>query len=109
MAKKSRTKGISYEREIVNALAAEGINAERVPLSGGMGGSFGSQDVQLSINGEIVQFECKRRAGGFKMLYRWMDDADGLFLRADREQTLVVIPFETFAELVKRCAMGFRT
>jgi Holliday junction resolvase len=40
--KHSRNKGAAYEREIVNCLKDNGIEAERVPLSGAMKGNYGN-------------------------------------------------------------------
>jgi Holliday junction resolvase len=57
--KHSRNKGAAYEREIVNYLKDNGIEAERVPLSGAMKGNYGG-DIKL---GPVLRYigECKRR------------------------------------------------
>lgn len=100
MGKRSRDKGLGYERECVNAFLEAGISAERVPLSGAAGGSY-TGDVSAAITGRDRLFEAKRRASGFAMLYRWLGTNYGLLLRADRETGLVVLRQSDFLELVK--------
>ena len=98
MGKRQRDKGARFERECVNALKAQGLDACRVPLSGAMGGQFAG-DVLIPLNGQDLQFECKSRAGGFKQIYDWLLFNNGLFLKADRKPILVV---QTLDEWVRR-------
>jgi hypothetical protein len=86
MGKKSRDKGYRLEHELVLKLNEMGFNAERVPLSGGAGGSFTGD---LIINGKKA--EVKGRATGFKEIYKWIEPVDYLFIRADRQSWLVVM------------------
>jgi hypothetical protein len=86
MGKKSRDKGYRLEHELVLKLNEMGFNAERVPLSGGAGGSFTGD---LIINGKKA--EVKGRATGFKEIYKWLEPVDFLFIRADRQEWLVVM------------------
>jgi len=97
MGKKSRTKGQTFEREVVNAMKAAGFDAERVPLSGAAKGSFGN-DVRICG----LEMECKIRANGFKELYAWIerDAADGLVIRADRKPRLYVLSEASFMALL---------
>jgi hypothetical protein len=87
---KSRRKGMRREREF-----AELVGGERVPLSGAAGGKFG-QDVELPNGWRI---EVKSRANGFNLIYRWLEGADGLALKADYKDWLVVLPIGKFLEL----------
>lgn len=94
----SRDKGQRNERLFVADAQAAGLDAERIPLSGAMKGSYAG-DVRVSgYLGEV-----KVRADGFKTIYDWLnhDGADFLALRADRKPWLVVVPFELFTKLVK--------
>jgi hypothetical protein len=93
MGKKSRDKGYRLEHELVLKLNEMGFNAERVPLSGGAGGSFTGD---LIINGKKA--EVKGRATGFKEIYKWIEPVDYLFIRADRQSWLVVIRLQDFAK-----------
>ena len=85
MGKKSKDKGYRLEHELVEKLKELGIQAERIPLSGAGGGSFIGD---LIVEGKIA--EVKVRGDGFKSLYKWMEDRDILFIRADRREWLVI-------------------
>lgn len=98
MGKKSRDKGNRFERECVNRLQSLGIGAERVPLSGAAGGSFGS-DLIVPVQGRDRKIECKKRADGFAQLYTWIEGNYGLFVSRDRSETLVVLRLSDFVSL----------
>ncbi|MBC7320467.1 hypothetical protein H5T89_07455 [bacterium] len=84
MGIKSKRKGYRLERELANELRELGFEAERVPLSGASGSFTGD----ILINGKRA--EVKGRANGFKNLYKWLEDRDLLFVRADRREWLVI-------------------
>ena len=94
----SKDKGNRVEREIVKRHLAAGIEAERVPLSGAVGGSFGG-DVRVGD----LRAEVKARASGegFRLLERWLGDNDLLFLRRDRAEPLVVMEWETYTRIMR--------
>lgn len=103
MGKSQRDKGARFEREIVNKLKDQLIPAERVPLSGACGGKF-KDDIYAeipSLKEEQWSFECKKRGDGFKQIYDWIDGSDGLFISADRKETLVVLSFNQFCRLAR--------
>jgi len=97
VGKRSRDKGRRNEQQIVNLLKDAGIEAERVPLSGACGGSFSGDIV---IDGE--RYEAKIRATGFRQIYEYLGDHDGLFLRADRQELLIVLRAADWIELRRR-------
>jgi Holliday junction resolvase len=99
--RKSRDKGLRIEREVVHAFQARGIAAERIPLSGAAGGRF-SADVSLPILGADKRAEVKCKAEGFRELYRWLEGADLLVVRADRQSLLAVVPMELFLDIVSQ-------
>lgn len=103
MGRMSKRKGSRIEREIVNRHREAGIPAERVPLSGAAGGSFGG-DVVIA---DELRAEVKARAGGkgFKTLEGWLGTNDALFLRRDRAAPLVLLPWSTWERLAAR-ALG---
>lgn len=101
MAKASRDKGQREERKIVHLFQEAGIGAERIPLSGSAGGSFGG-DVTLPVAGVDRKFEAKVRANGFVQLYDWLGANYGLFVRSDRNPSLVVLRTADFIDLIKR-------
>jgi len=104
---RQKDKGSRFERECVNVLKANGIEAKRVPLSGAAEGFKGdiifSQTVPDEGNGYEVPWrgECKHRADGFKQIYGWIVDNDCLFLKADRRETLVVLRLDKFVDLIE--------
>lgn len=100
MGKPSRDKGARIEREIVQLHRALGLDAERVPLSGASGGTFAGDVI---IEG-VGKAEVKARAsgGGFVQLERWLAQHDALFLRRDRADPLVLLPWSTWARLISR-------
>jgi len=85
LGRKSKDKGYRLEHELVEKLKELGMNAERIPLSGRLGGSFSND---LIVNGK--RGEVKGRANGFKSLYKWLDGVDILFVRADNREWLVI-------------------
>jgi hypothetical protein len=105
MGKSQRDKGARYEREIVNLFRSIGMDASRVPLSG-MGHE---KKESAEFAGDIVlpwlrgreKFEAKKRGsgGGFALIYRWLSRHKGLFIGADRVESLVVLRLSDFVEL----------
>jgi len=93
----SRQKGDRFERECVNVLNASGIFTERVPLSGAAGGSF-SGDLEVILGGKRRKVECKMRKRAWKDLYAWLQENYALFIRANQEQSLVVLRLSDFID-----------
>ena len=98
MGRASREKGNRTERAIVRLFQERGFAAERVPLSGAARGRFGG-DVSVPVLGIDRRVEVKCRANGFRELYKWLDGADLLIVRADRRELLVVIPLNLAVEI----------
>ena len=98
--KHSRNKGAVYEREIVNYLKDNGIEAERVPLSGAMKGNYGG-DIKL---GPVLGYigECKRTKKRLTHIYKALeqDNADFLFARDDGKETVAVMRMETLISIL---------
>ncbi len=101
MGKASRDKGARFEREIVHWFLDQNIPAERVPLSGAAKGSYAA-DIRF---GPVLGWtgECKRFSTGLGKLYDAIaqDDADVVFARADRKETLVCMTLDTFQALLE--------
>ena len=94
--KASRDKGANFEREVVNWHKDRNVEAERMPLSGAVKGNY-SGDLKIGPQQALLA-ECKRRARAWQDLYDALDqdNSDMLFIRKDRERTLVVLPLETY-------------
>ena len=95
--KAPKRKGDGYEREVVRAHIALGVDAFKTPLSGALGGRYAG-DIQLAG----MKAECKRRRKNFSSLYAALDQqgADLLFVRDDQKPTLVVLPWTTWALVI---------
>lgn len=105
--RRHRQKGDRVEREIVERHSAMGIHAERYPLSGAsrFRGSGHDVDIYLFGTGEApIKAEVKTRkdGAGFVTLENWIGEYDALFLRKDRAEPIVVVPWRVWAQLVER-------
>ncbi len=112
MGKPSRDKGARTEREIVNLHREIGVRAERVPLSGAAGGAF-TGDVDIYVRGPedaplVCEIKARASGEGFSLIERWLSDHDALFLRRDRAEPLVVLPWRVWVELAAGKAKGKR-
>lgn len=108
MSAKERRKGGVVEREIVNRHLEIGIDAERYPLSGASRFRGQGHDIDvyaLGPRGDTAPLagEVKGRKGadGFRLLERWLGDNDMLFLRRNRSDPLVVLPWRIWQRLLK--------
>jgi hypothetical protein len=103
-----RQKSGREERMLTRLLQNAGFAAERVPLSGSVGGSFAG-DITVPLLGRDLVVESKVRAGGFAQLYTWLAERDLLVLRADRKEPLVVIPLRRAIEIATAAEGNKRT
>ena len=79
---------------------AHDLDAKRVPLSGAT--NFAKGDVVVSNDVDSWTIEAKKRANGFRTIYRWLEgDCDLLVLGADRKPALAVLPLADFFDLLK--------
>ncbi len=75
---------------MVLLLRAHGLEAKRVPLSGSAKGYPG--DIAVTLAGRDFVLECKSRKSS--PLYGWLRERDGLILKGDRKEPLVVLRLE---------------
>lgn len=82
-----------------------GVRAERVPLSGAAGGSFGGDLRVWAFGGDAAplsaEVKARKDGQGFATLERWLGDLDLIFLRRDRADPMVVLPWSTYQNLLK--------
>lgn len=102
--RRAKRKGYAGEHEIVQILQKYGIEAERVPLSGALGGKNYSGDVLIKAGG--IRLEVKRRKSGLRTVYKWLKqntNAKGVAFRPDgsKEDWIVILPMDAFIDLVK--------
>lgn len=101
MPSKSKKKGYTYEAELVKALEARGLTAERA--WGSNGKAIGETDdvdiVFLDSEGFRWKVQAKRRAS-LPSYIKPPEGAHVTMLREDRGQTMVVIPLELWLEML---------
>ena len=100
-AKRSKKKGYNGEKEVVDLLQKNGIDAERVPLSGALKSEKYSCDVVLP-NGKRI--EVKRRKSGLKTIQKWMAEdtnSNYIFFREDFGEWIVIMSVMEFLELIQ--------
>jgi Holliday junction resolvase len=107
MSASERRKGNRVEVEIVNAHKEIGVHAERYPLSGASHFRGQGHDLDIYAFGRdetpaVAEVKARKEGTGFALLERWLGEYDLLFLRRDRQQPLVVLPWSTYERLIKR-------
>jgi hypothetical protein len=90
--------GVDSKADIEAQRQAQGKNAERVPLSGSVGGSYAG-DLTVPILGRDLVVEVKARARAFGQLHAWLEGCDVLIVKADRRDAIVVLPLRLAAEI----------
>ena len=105
MSRMERNKGARIEREIVDRHRKMGVHAERVPLSGASHYRGGGHDIDIyprGVDEAPLVAEVKSRASGegFATIERWLGEYDLLFLRKDRTDPVVVMPWRVWQQLI---------
>ena len=105
MSRKSLTVGKGFEYRVRDWFRRAGFEANRVPVSGAAPVMKGDVVVTLDRNRKLV-VECKRRTGGYKELFGWLEEAlrkgvNVLVLGVGREKPVVVMRIDQFIDLVK--------
>jgi Holliday junction resolvase len=99
---RNKARGYELEREVVLAAQAAGLEAKRVFGSGAHKAQLG-EDFAGDVVLAGLRVECKRRKGGFKLLYDAFeqDDADVVCVRADRSPRIYLLRERLFLELLR--------
>ena len=102
-----RRKGDRIEREIVERHTALGIKAERYPLSGASRFRGSGHDVDIYTFGNdaapmVAEVKGRKNGAGFVTLEKWLGKYDGLFLRRNNADPLVLLPWRIWARLLGR-------
>lgn len=93
----AKDKGRRAEHAIVKLHTDIGVEAERMPLSGSLGGKY-SDDVLIA--GRVrAEVKARKSGTGFKTLETWMKDCPIMFLKRDRVAPLVVMTAAMYQEL----------
>lgn len=103
MSSPSKVRGYQVEKWLERKHKENGIDCERVPLSGSMGGKY-SGDLAIP-NVERRAFVCEskaRRDGtGFKVIEGWLEEKDILFIKRNNQNPMIVLSWETYLKLMK--------
>ena len=97
MTHSSKIKGNSYERELVNSAKESGLESKRAYASDGR--SLGHhEEVDLLVDGKRIQ--AKRRRSIAKYLLP-NENVDAVAFRPDRGETVVLITWWDYLDLLK--------
>ena len=107
MSKSQRDKGVRAERDIVDRHKAIGVSAERYPLSGASRFRGSGHDVDLYPFGRdaapfVAEVKARKNGSGFTQLEKWLGEYQVLFLRRDRADPLVLLPWNTWVSLLEK-------
>jgi hypothetical protein len=107
MSKSQRDKGLRAERDIVDRQKAINVHAERFPLSGASRFRGSGHDVDLYPFGRdaapfVAEVKARKNGSGFTQLEKWLGDYNVLFLRRNRADPLVVLPWSTWEALLEK-------
>ena len=84
-------KGADFERRVRKSFEKYGFTAVR---------SAGSKGKDLFVKELSLSLECKALKDF--SAYRLMNGSDGLVVKADRKQPLIILPLNKFLELMER-------
>jgi hypothetical protein len=107
MSTSQRDKGLRAEREIVDRHKAINVHAERYPLSGASRFRGSGHDIDLYPFGRdaapfVAEVKARKNGSGFTQLEKWLGDYQILFLRRDRADPLVLLPWSTWEALLEK-------
>jgi len=92
-----------YVRDLLNAVP--GVHAQRVPLSGAVGGNFSGDLYVITPNNRYTaEVKARANAEGWVSIKSWLNSNDFLFLKEDHEDPLVVIPWRVFEDMLDYAA-----
>lgn len=98
---KHRRKGSRVEREIVAKHIEIGVPAKRIPLSGAAAGFPGDVEIELHDGKLTGEVKARKSGAGFVTLESWLGANGVLFLRRDNAEPIVVVPWSTWARVLK--------
>ena len=96
MGKRSRDKGAGFERAVVTAAKAYGLDARRTAPNQTQDGDAVWGDV--TING--LKVECRKRESIGGWVWEWLEGNDVLVLGRNRKPPLAVIPLAKMLDLL---------
>lgn len=104
MANKNKNKGTYHEKWFVNWLEEAGIQTERQPLSGSLGGKWRG-DITLELMDSTLIGEIKYRdVSNFPNAFKVLEERDIAFFKRKKgsPQVCVILPGDLFLSMVQR-------
>ena len=107
MSRSQRDKGARAERDIVDRHKAIDVHAERYPLSGASRFRGAGHDVDLYPFGRdaaplVAEVKARKNGSGFALLEKWLGEYQALFLRRNRADPLVILPWSTWVTMLEK-------
>lgn len=101
---KQKQKGTRVENLVRDKLLEIGLSAERVPLSGALGGKYDGDIVIPSIEHPefVTEVKARKNNSGFAVIQNWMKDKDMLFIKQNNKEFIVVLPWKIYEKLIKK-------
>ena len=102
-----RRKGNRVERELVQLHKALGVHAERYPHSGANRFRGSGHDLDIYAFGKdeaplVAEVKSRRSGAGFVTLEKWLGEYDGLVLRRNNADPMILLPWRVWARLLER-------
>ncbi len=98
MPNRQKHKGNRVENQMVKLLLDADIPAQRVPLSGQVGGLF-SGDIRIAES-YTAEVKARKNGEGFATIQKWLGENEFLFLKQDRKPPFVVMNWNIFIALM---------
>jgi Holliday junction resolvase len=107
MGRTSQRKGGRVERELVQLHKDIGIHCERYPLSGASRFRGSGHDIDVYAHGReqaplVAEVKARKNGSGFVQLEAWLSDFDILFLKRNRSDPMVLLPWRVWRSLLQR-------
>lgn len=98
---RAKIKGRNAENAVIKLLSEYGIQAERVPLSGSLGGEYKHDIAIPSIKDRKLSIEVKHRESISKCLWDWKSGVDILVLKKNYHPMLAIVSWDVLTDLIK--------
>ena len=90
----SRSTGQRVERELVPLHQDAGLAGEKISRTG-----YPGEDLRM-LEAFTAEVKARKNGEGFAQLEQWLSEGDRLFLRRNRQQPLVLMPWQVYLRLM---------
>ena len=108
MGKMQRDKGARVERSVCRLLNSFGIFCQKVPLSGAVEfRDTNGGDIDVYFRGKdfkayIGEVKARKDDKGFKIIKKWIGDADFLVIKENREDPIYIFPHHVLMDILDK-------